>query len=530
MRLAVFLLVACSETFPPEDRGSLVHLRVDPAETTVYTSPAGAEPVAFELYVTRADGSEEPLPEAEWTLSNRTVGGITSDGTFAASSENGGVSNVTARYAGLEASGLLTVIFANELVEGGVDPAAFEVPRTPHTGLWAYPADGVNLPRNTPSLQFQWADVGASAARLRFRSAITDLTVYTTGTSWTADEPTWSALVGTNAGGAVEVELSLLVGSEVWSEDLITVNVNRFDARGNIYYWSTSASGIRKIPYGGNAEDFLTAATTGYCVGCHSVRGDQIAYTFDGGNGALGLRNISAGTDVLAHDSGVSGNFNTLSPDGNWMLVAFGGAILLYDARTGALVQEVAVGEPATHPDWSPDGSQIVLVLKAPGGEDWTFSGGRLAVVDVGPGPTFGAPRLLFDPGAGLNAYYPSWSPDGEWVAFNVSTGDSYADPDAMVWVIDGAGQRAVELVEANVTSGITNSLPRWAPLPDDEVLWLAFSSNRAYGNVTAGNPQIWVTGFDPARAASGEDPSWPAFWLPGQDSGQSNHIPMWAD
>jgi hypothetical protein len=527
--LAALLLHACSESFPPEDRGALVSMRVSPEETTVYTSPSGAEPFPFELFFTRADGLEEPLAEAEWSLSNRTVGTIEADGTFTPSANNGGVSNVTARFAGVEASALLTVIYQEEVVQEGVDPASFEVPRTPHDGLWAYPPDGVNLPRNTPSLVFQWVDVGASAARLRFRSKVTDLTVYTTGTSWTADEDTWAALVGTNAGGSVEVELSLLVGTEVWSEDIITVNVNRFDARGNIYYWSTSASGIRKIPYGSGAEDFLTAATTGYCVGCHSVRGDQIAFTYDGGNGALGLRSLDGSTVQMGHDSGVYGNFNTLSPDGNWMFVAFQGALLLYDAHTGAFVQEVAVGQAITHPDWSPDGTRVVLVLRN-GGEDWTFSGGRVAILDVAPGPSFSAPRVVFDPGEPYNAYYPSWSPDSEWIAFNLSTGDGYADPDAMVWVVDAEGSMAVELTAANVTSGITNSLPRWAPLPDDDVLWLAFSSNRNYGTVTAGNPQLWVTGFDPARAVLGLDPSWPAFWLPGQDPAQNNHIPIWAE
>ncbi|HNH50119.1 MAG TPA: hypothetical protein PKY30_23995, partial [Myxococcota bacterium] len=78
---------------------------------------------------------------------------------------------------------------------------------------------------------------------------------------------------------------------------------------------------------------------------------------------------------------------------------------------------------------------------------------------------------------------------------------------------------------------GLTNSIPRWGPLPDDDVLWLAFSSKRIYGNnLTAGNPQIWVAGFDPIKAGKGEDPSWPAFWLPGQDAAQGNHIPAWAE
>ena len=59
-------------------------------------------------------------------------------------------------------------------------------------------------------------------------------------------------------------------------------------------------------------------------------------------------------------------------------------------------------------------------------------------------------------------------------------------------------------------------------------MLWLAFSSQRAYGNIVSGSPQIWVAGFDPALASAGQDPTWPAFWLPGQDPSQNNHIPVW--
>ncbi len=529
MRSASLLLLACSKPFPDPGSGSVVHLEVTPGESTVYTSPSGAE-AEFKLVATRTNGITEVLPEAEWTLSNHTTGEIDKRGGFIASTDNGGVTYVNARFAGLEASALLTVVFQNELIAEGVDPTLFDVPRIEHTGLWAYPPDGVNLPRNTPSLVFQWADVGATAAKLRFRSGVTDLSVYTTGTSWTADEATWAALVGTNAGGSVDVELSLLVGTEVWSEDVITVNVNRFDARGNIYYWSTSAYGIRKIPYGGQAEDFLTASTTGYCVGCHSVRKDKIGFTYDGGNGPIGIRDIGDGVDVIGHDSGVIGNFNTFSPDGLLCLVANQGALLLYDAITGAFLYEVPTGGVATHPDWSPDGTRVAMVLTNGDGGDWYFSGGRIAVMDVTPDRTFGSPVVVYDPPDPYNAYYPAWSPDGEWLAMNISTGDSYADVDAMVYAVNGDGSVVVELTAANIASGYTNSLPRWAPLPDDAVMWLAFSSNRVYGNVTLGNPQLWVAGFDPERAAAGVDPSWPAFWLPGQDSSQNNHIPMWAE
>ena len=476
------------------------------------------------------DGSEDRLAEAEWSLSNRTVGEIDPSGLYTASAATGGVSYVTARYAGLETNALLTVIFQDESVAEGVDTTLFDAPKLPHDGLWTYPQDGVNLPRNTPSISFQWADVGATAVRLRFRSEVTDLTVYTTGTSWTADEASWAALVGTNAGGSVEVELALAVGSEVWSEEVITLNVNRFDARGTIYYWSTSAYGIMQIPYGEDASEFITLTTSGYCTGCHSARAGKIAFTYDGGNGGLGVKRTSDQSDIVAYGAGLYGNFNTFSPDGNYLIVAYMGALLLVDANTGAYIGEVATGGYATHPDWSPDGEAIVFTMTNADGGDWYFSGGRICIMEKTTDGGWTTPSCLVDPAEPYNAYYPAFSPDGEWIAFDVSTGDSYDDVDAMVYVVPRNGGDPIELAAANLASGYTNSLPKWGPLPDDDVMWIAFSSKRAYGNVTNGTPQLWVAGFDPTRAYLGQDPSWAAFWLPGQNSAQNNHIPAWSE
>lgn len=530
VRLSLLCLAACSAAFPDAGPGEYAELEIKPGENTVYTSPLGVEPVDFRLTGRRVDGSEEAIPEAEWTLSNRTVGAVDAFGAFTASTENGGVSYLTARYAGLEANALLTVIYQDEAVGEGVDPTVFDAPKIPHTGLWLYPQNGVNLPRNTPSIVFQWADVGATAAKLRFRSAVTDLTVYTTGTSWTADETSWAALVGTNAGGAVEVELSLAVGTEVWSEEIITLNVNRFDARGTIYYWSTSAYGIMQIPYGEEATDFVTVSTTGYCVGCHSARAGKIAFTYDGGNGSLGIKRVADQSDILAYASGTYGNFNTFSPDGNYLLIAYMGALLLLDANTGAYLGEVPTGGYATHPDWSPDGNAIVFTQTNADGGDWYFSGGRICIMEKTSDGGWTTPVVLYDPPDPYNAYYPAFSPDGEWVAFDVSTGDSYDDADALVHVVARNGGTAIELTAANLASGYTNSIPKWGPLPDDDIMWIAFSSKRNYGAITAGNPQLWVAGFDPVRAEAGEDPSWAAFWLPGQNTAQNNHVPAWAE
>jgi len=95
--------------------------------------------------------------------------------------------------------------------------------------------------------------------------------------------------------------------------------------------------------------------------------------------------------------------------------------------------------------------------------------------------------------------------------------------------VVDREGKRApIRLDAANATGDLTNSWPRWGPLPDDDVLWLAFGSKRSYGSITSGSAQIWLAGFDPAKAEAGQDPSWPAFWLPGQDPTTANHLPLW--
>ena len=41
---------------------------------------------------------------------------------------------------------------------------------------------------------------------------------------------------------------------------------------------------------------------------------------------------------------------------------------------------------------------------------------------------------------------------------------------------------------------------------------------------------QIWMVGFDPVKAAAGEDGSFTAFWLPFQEIDSGNHIAQWVE
>ncbi|MCK6502082.1 hypothetical protein L6R53_01525 [Myxococcota bacterium] len=532
--LLASLLLACAE--PPVASApvrAIAALEISPGDRTVRTHADGGDGLQFAATVTWDDGEvEDGTTLVEWSVSNETAGTIDDSGWFQPGTTGGGVTWVTAALAGVEATATVTVLWEEERVEEGAHPEAFDAATaTVQAELWLYPEDGVNLPRNTPGITFQWAPpakVTPESWRLRFRSALTEVTVYTAASSWTADEETWQAITSTNAGGSLDLSLAAVAAGTVYEALPREVTVNRLDARGAIVYWSSSAGGFMEIPYGEPAQDYLTQAQTGYCVACHAIsaQGD-VAFTYDGGNGRLGVKDAE-GQDLVAYDSEQYGNFKAWSPDGSRMLSTFFGDLRLWDATTWTVLGSLPITGGTTHPDWSPDGTQVVFTHTDALTYDWVFSGGSIAVVPVLADDQWGPMQVLYTPPAGWNAYYPAFSPDGEWISFNLSTGDSYNDLDAELWVIPAAGGAAIRLDAANQGASLTNSWSRWGPLPDDDILWLAFSSTRAYGAVTVGNPQIWVAAFDPAVAEVGGDPSYPAFWLPDQDPAQNNHVPVW--
>jgi TolB protein len=156
-------------------------------------------------------------------------------------------------------------------------------------------------------------------------------------------------------------------------------------------------------------------------------------------------------------------------------------------------------------------------------------------------GGTWGSPSALVVANNDNN-YYPSYSPDGQWVVFNrasigtTASGDaksSYDALDATPWVVSAAGGvPPVPLKRA--TSPYGDSWPKWMQREQKhrgkKLMWLTFSSRRAYGlRASAGaNAQIWMVAFDPEAAAQGKDPSSSAFWLPFQELSTGNHIAQW--
>lgn len=528
-------LLACARppvTAAPER--ALVAVELAPGDDfTVRSGEDGGEGVQFTATLTWDDGEvEDGTATVEWSSSNQTAGTIDASGWFQPTSEGGGITWVSARLAGVEDTVTVTVRWSEELIVGKADPSLFSgTSDTQPAELWLYPEDAVTLPRNTPGITFQWAapdGVEMQAWRLRFSSTLTDFVVYTTGLEWRAEEDVWQAITATNAGGSVQVELAGVWGTTLYKAPAHSLGVNRFDARGSIVYWSTSAAGFMKIPYGSPAEPYLVYEQTGYCMACHAISNDgRVAFTYDGGNGSLGVKDADR-NDIIGYGQGYYANFKAWSPDGSRLVGSYGGILTLYETSGWANLGSVPLTGSVSHPDWSPDGTRIVVSQADTFYADWVFAGGKITTIDVLEGDRFGEERVLYTPPAGYNAYYPAFSPDGEWVAFNLSTGDAYSDTDAELWVVPTAGGDAVRLGAANKDVELMNSWSRWGPLPDDDILWLAFSSTRAYGRYVSGTPQIWVSAFDPEKARQGLDPSAPAFWLPDQDYTQNNHVPVW--
>jgi len=202
-----------------------------------------------------------------------------------------------------------------------------------------------------------------------------------------------------------------------------------------------------------------------------------------------------------------------------------------------AVVATMTSAGPATHPDLSPDGTKLVYVRPAGFGTDWSFTQGGLfwRTYDQAT-DTFGPENQLIADGA--NNYYPSWSPDGNWILFNrAPSGDAYNNANASLWVIKGDGSGpAMELAAADQAPGLTNSWGRWAPFMQtvgansEPMFWVTVSSKRNFGVrlVNQARPQIWMTPFFPNQAASSVDPSNVPFRLPFQDITSDNHIAQW--
>lgn len=434
---------------------------------------------------------------------------------------------------------------APDLFGAGVaDPASAPV--------FVYPPDQVIVPQNLGDLEAHWTDgFGHDLYELRLVGDHVDLRVYVRGGT-----TGWSGFTSAEWYAAAQSTPLLTLGLRGLTEAspaTIGVAPNRIvkttndEVMGGLYYWASRAAsgayGIFRHDFGTPgvpAEEFFTTTQAGRCVACHALSrdGTRMAVGYDGGNRSSTIVDVASRTPQIPPET-MFWNFATYTPDGARLITSRDGVLTIRDGLTGAPMGTVPTGGYATHPDFAADGSAMAFVAVGAPNQDWHFGGGAIATIpyDAATG-TFGAPRPLVNDGG--NNYYPSFSPDGQWILFNRSTEDAYDDASAELWVVKTDGTAAPRKLDlANLGAGLTNSWARWAPFRNtfgplgatENLYWLTFSSKRAFGvRLPGGQPQIWMAPFFPGRVATGGDPTAPAFRLPFQDIGSNNHIAQWTE
>ena len=541
----ILYLLACSGGSNGELNSDVVSIRVAPQDSVIEVRPGQPADLSFQAFATNQEGEEAPLDLVSWNSSNLSVGAMDPDGWFQSVDSNGGVTEIVANHLEIQGSVLLTVVYRDDVLLDDLPTELVDAWPDDGAGLGgpelSYPESGVRVPRNVEGLPFIW-DTGAAGSvyRLRFQSAITDISVFTKRGDYRATSELWAQIAAANRSGSVQVSVTSAAWDGETLSDLkagfpIEVQVDRLDARGSVLYWASSERGILRLPFGSTEPELFWEGQDGaQCVGCHVLSGDDMVVSHDGIFGVFSVVDITDPSDpvqVVDPQDDRRFTFKTVSPDGRYILGSGRGSLTLYNMEDGSTVGQREVDGYVTMPDWSPDGQDIVMVRVIKGNEeDWNFQYGEIIQVPVLDDGSLGVPEVLVASDGVNNLYYPAYSPDGAWVAFNKAQGTAYANIDAQLWLSSRDGQVQLPLDTANQGEGLQNSYPRWGPLPDDDVLWLAFSSKRRLPWTGSQMPQIWLTAIDPTLLEQGQDPSSPAFWLPGQDVGSDNHLPVWWD
>ena len=419
-----------------------------------------------------------------------------------------------------------------------------------------YPSDQTRFPRNIYKTLFQWKSGGNDFFRLTFEGPFSKTVVYSDGKHpqcaaaagsgcFESDAAVWQAIAGSNAGELTRITIDGVTAgdSNVYRGPSIEIGFSRRDVKGAIFYWSTTAAGIRRASVSDeNPEAYvvgkptptqLEGAGTVKCVACHTVsRSGQklFGYTEAGKTGGF-VYDVTLNPPplpVITTQITTRKGFGTFRPDDARVVATVGDKLAEFDANTGARYAELPV-LAGTNPDWSPLTTELVYSNK--GGD--SPGGAALNVISY-ENETWGAIRELV-PAAGNSNLFPSYSPDGAWVAYGRGKG-GHGDLTMQLHLIkaDGSGQ-PVELVNANkivngeMTSGLhENNMPTWAPSGDFE--WVAFNSVRPYGVVhpKGGTQQIWVAAIDRSKLGTGQDPSFPAFRFAFQGLTENNHRAFW--
>jgi hypothetical protein len=493
-----------------------------------------------------------------------------------------------------------------------VDPSVSEAERGPLDAEleptlgapeWAYPLAGSMLIRNLADVSLQFRrEPGQVAFRLDVHAdglerrlyvpclALADMTECT----YQVPLAFWQELSLALSGKVVKLELRGTDGRGVSAPATLEVEFSPADVRGGLYYWSSQrpvkadaetnflSGGLWRVTFGGRlAVPYVQTNGTDLsapdaCIGCHAVSRDGSVVAFTSGKaeegdvagnaafvGRLTVTDAERPTATYLEtpaDAPSDSGMIALDSHGTRVITAFDNAFVLRDARTGEELDRIEPrslpGDRSPYfPEFSPDDKRVALTIASRVDSEIAVASGSIAVIDM-DGDKFGAlHELVPDSQEAGYHYYPTWSPDGRWIAFVSAPANatkSYDQAQSVLKLVSAEGGAVVALNKATKPLGSTTTWPKFSPFfqcpdgsqdcaVDERIFFLTVSSKRDYGFLlrNSTNPlqlaQLWMSAIELSRlAVSGSDaladPSLPPLWIPYQDIDTRNHLGFWTE
>ncbi len=426
------------------------------------------------------------------------------------------------------------------------------------TFKWLYPYDKTVFPRRLlpPTLQFGGAAPTAMYVHVTFGTfeykgyfgASSPARVTLPAASWLA---VTEAAKGTDA---VKVEVTKTSGGQVTGPIAETWTIAQGSARGTIYYETYGSAmlggsgsvGIMKIAPGATQPTPFKSGCGNVCHTASANGSTLVAAATLSSSASYDLKNGGA---TLKAMPGQQFTYGGIYPDGSFVISATnyrtwtGRASRLYDTHTGASLPtpswDGAVQSGGT-PAFSPDGKFVAfnredtgngrtLALMTYSASTKTFGG----LVDIASNPT-------------LTLAWPAFTPDDKWIIYHAGSNPQFeTDRNATgdLYVTDASTHVVTRLDSLDGYAASGSYLPandpglNFAPTVLPEAVggyfWVVFTSHRSYGNTLPSkanndeNGKLWVAAIDLAPK-DGVDPSHPAFYLDGQESGADNLRGFW--
>lgn len=553
------LVVGCApRTEDPgiDGDGGISTLRVGLSTQRIDWADGVAASPSVTVTLIGADGSETDVTgEATFEVSPPDLGAVTNT-QLVASGTTAGPGTVSATLDGL-VDGETFEVFVTQTVTGTANPSApglFAAATLDPSQMLtiAYPPAGAMIPPNLGEMDVHWRDPAAKDVyQVTLSGGFVTLKTYVASLG----AATWHTLAANHwallSSGARGVDLTVRVRGlrtatpTTFIEGSEVVRIAAEEVRGGVYFWNTTRAAIMRFDMTAQAtppEQFYPAVGQTGCVGCHAVSrdGTVVAYRRDGSNMNYGNVLKVAGLQKQLTDDTQQWNFAAIHPDNSEMFTTTTTGLHRTVLATGTTTP-LYTGARIAHPDVAPTGASIVATQLTAGTEVWTSASSLVVFAYDTTTKTVGAPRTLVPQTGTTFPYYPSYSADSTWVLFNqASSGDSYDNPNAQLWVTKADGTMPpIRLGQAEAAAS-HDSWPKWTPFVTMEptatgsepVMWFTVASRRPFGvrSLAAQKPQLWLAPFYPERALAGQPATGPAVRLPFQELSQGNHIAQWSE